>query len=216
MADTEPKGCLSVILGLFGFRLAGPDAATEAQLPYRLRDDFLSRAEHSFYHVLRLAVNDQATICTKVNLGDIFFVSGTSESQKYRNKIDRKHVDFLLCHPHTMKPLLGLELDDKSHDRPDRIERDQFVDNVFRATGLPLLHIPARAAYDANSLALKLAPYLNPPQIAAPILAAIVDSGTPICPKCGIPMVQRIATKGENAGKQFWGCVNYPRCRGVA
>ena len=33
------------------------------------------------------------------------------------------------------------------------------------------------------------------------------------CPKCGGQLVLRTARKGENAGKQFYGCGNYPRCR---
>lgn len=33
------------------------------------------------------------------------------------------------------------------------------------------------------------------------------------CPKCGSPLVMRIARKGTNAGGQFWGCSAFPRCR---
>ena len=33
------------------------------------------------------------------------------------------------------------------------------------------------------------------------------------CPKCGSSMVLRTAKRGANAGKQFWGCSAYPRCR---
>jgi len=35
------------------------------------------------------------------------------------------------------------------------------------------------------------------------------------CPKCGSRMVLRTAKKGQNAGKQFWGCSSYPRCKVV-
>ena len=33
------------------------------------------------------------------------------------------------------------------------------------------------------------------------------------CPKCGADLIIRIATRGANAGKQFYGCSNYPKCR---
>jgi len=39
---------------------------------------------------------------------------------------------------------------------------------------------------------------------------------TPNCPKCGKAMVMRQAKTGKNAGNQFWGCSNYPECKGVA
>lgn len=36
-----------------------------------------------------------------------------------------------------------------------------------------------------------------------------------ICPKCGAEMVKRVATKGANAGETFYGCSNFPKCRGI-
>ena len=35
------------------------------------------------------------------------------------------------------------------------------------------------------------------------------------CPKCGSPMVLRETKNGPNAGKQFWGCSKFPKCKGV-
>ncbi|MCH8493433.1 MAG: NERD domain-containing protein [Idiomarina sp.] len=33
------------------------------------------------------------------------------------------------------------------------------------------------------------------------------------CPKCGSSLVLRKAKRGANAGKEFWGCSGYPKCR---
>ena len=33
------------------------------------------------------------------------------------------------------------------------------------------------------------------------------------CPRCGASLVLRTAKKGENAGKQFYGCSSFPKCR---
>lgn len=35
------------------------------------------------------------------------------------------------------------------------------------------------------------------------------------CPKCGARMVERVAKSGARAGQRFWGCSNFPTCRGV-
>ena len=35
------------------------------------------------------------------------------------------------------------------------------------------------------------------------------------CPNCGHHMILRKAKKGSNKGKQFWGCSNFPQCRGT-
>lgn len=49
------------------------------------------------------------------------------------------------------------------------------------------------------------------------LLSKILDGDykTPTCPKCGIKMNLKTATKGPQAGKNFWGCPNYPKCRNV-
>lgn len=35
------------------------------------------------------------------------------------------------------------------------------------------------------------------------------------CPKCGSPMVLRMAKRGSRAGKKLYGCSNYPACHGI-
>ena len=32
------------------------------------------------------------------------------------------------------------------------------------------------------------------------------------CPDCNRPLSKRVASKGSNAGKPFWGCTGYPKC----
>jgi hypothetical protein len=124
------------------------------QYPYQLRPDFLTPAELNFYRVLQTAVAGWAIIFAKVSLGDLFYAQtgDFAQNRAYRNKINRKHVDFLLCHPQTLRPLLGIELDDKSHQRPDRQARDQFVNHVFAAAQLPLVHIPVKRTYPTQKL----------------------------------------------------------------
>lgn len=39
------------------------------------------------------------------------------------------------------------------------------------------------------------------------------DYTTPTCVHCNVKMVRRTATKGKNEGNDFWGCVNFPKCR---
>lgn len=37
----------------------------------------------------------------------------------------------------------------------------------------------------------------------------------PLCPKCNAPMEKRIAYKGTPRQREFWGCSNFPSCRGT-
>ena len=41
------------------------------------------------------------------------------------------------------------------------------------------------------------------------------DPDAPRCPVCGSTMVLRTAKRGARAGKKFWGCSEYPYCRGI-
>lgn len=187
--------------------------------PYHLQDEFLSPAEQSFYLVLKHLVSERAIIWTKVALGDLFYVK-SSDRSKYRtltNKIDRKHVDFLLCDPKTVRPLVGIELDDKSHQRGDRKVRDEFVEMVYRAANLPLLRIPAQRAYSTSELASLLSPLISLNSVEMPSQPGVSEKENfaPLCPKCGREMVHRTAKKGSDQGQQFWGCPDYPNCRGV-
>ncbi len=163
--------------------------------------------------MLAKALDGSYAICPKVNLGDIFYVAHPNENLSYRNKINQKHVDFLLCDPTTMKPIVGVELDDASHSRTDRQDRDQFVDQVFEAAGLPLLHVRAASGYNPQQLAQLVREAVAGRAVPEKVTAQ--EAGTPICPKCGIAMVQRTAKKGGQQGEKFLGCSNYPRCREV-
>ena len=49
------------------------------------------------------------------NLGDLFYTDH-KDWRRYRNKIDRKHVDFLIYNQTTFEPVLEIELDDSSHN----------------------------------------------------------------------------------------------------
>ncbi len=230
----QKQGCLSIIFPFLGRKTtktifkasdynSSNDSISAVQpiapeiLPYRVRDDFLSPAEFSFYKILSSLGGTKLTIQSKVRLADVFFVSRPNENMTYFSRIAQKHLDFLVCDSVTMKPLLGIELDDSSHKRDDRQERDDFFERVFQVAGLPLLRLPVQREYNTREVAAKIAPLLkdkiSPSTSSSQPETVKQESSTSICPKCGIPMVLRTVSQGEHKGKQFYGCQNYPRCR---
>lgn len=203
-------GCLGRILKSVGLLPNQQEERLELTFPYRLRDDFLSPHELSFYKTLLLALEGQnVTVFVKVSLGDLFFVkhSDYKEKVRYWNKINRKHVDFLICQSDNIKPLLGIELDDTSHERKDRKARDEFVNHVFESAQLHLLHIKANSAYSIVDLKNQLNQYLKNDSIST--LETKNRTDCPICPKCQIEMVICETKKGQ----RFYGCTNFPHCR---
>ena len=112
------------------------------KFPYERRE-LLTSNEFPFYQILYpLCEKHGWMLLVKMRLADILAVApGEKDYMAYFNKIKAKHTDFVLCDPDTLEVLAGVELDDPSHERPERIERDEFVDQVYAAAGIPLLHV---------------------------------------------------------------------------
>jgi restriction system protein len=53
------------------------------------------------------------------------------------------------------------------------------------------------------------------PSKAAPVLQTVATASEPACPVCQSAMVKRIAKRGANSGNAFWGCSQYPGCKGT-
>ena len=102
----------------------------------------LTDREYDFYRTLKpLADEYGLSIFTKVRLADLIEPKPKAENPCWMecfNKIKAKHIDFALADEDTAIVAL-IELDDNSHSRPDRIERDDFVNAVLENTGYTLL-----------------------------------------------------------------------------
>ena len=117
-------------------------------MPYYKRSRIVTKAELRFYKSLQKAVQDDWEIFAMVRIADILRVrDGIKNRRNWVNKILAKHIDFVLCDPGSLEPICCIELDDSSHSRKDRIERDIFVDEAFRSAELPLIRIPVRSSY---------------------------------------------------------------------
>ncbi|MBK9128199.1 MAG: DUF2726 domain-containing protein [Phycisphaerales bacterium] len=144
------------LLKQMGVRKAGLRAAQA--LPYRRRDYLLSKAEHSFYRVLQRAVGERWTVFAKVRLLDLLWIPpDTPNAQSHRNRVQSKHVDFVLCSLDTVRPVLIIELDDSSHKSESRGARDTFVNEAVHAAGIPILHVTAQRSYALPELVSRIA-----------------------------------------------------------
>ncbi|MCR5599786.1 MAG: DUF2726 domain-containing protein [Ruminococcus sp.] len=102
----------------------------------------LTDREYAFYKRLKPIADEYGlSIYTKVRLADLIEPKPKAENPCWMecfNKIKAKHIDFALADDETSIVAL-IELDDKSHERQDRIERDEFVNAVLKNTGYTLL-----------------------------------------------------------------------------
>jgi hypothetical protein len=123
--------------------------------PYQKEPTLFSPAERSFLGVLEQAVGDQYRVMGKVRLADVIKVqSGMNgrDRQSAFNRIQGKHVDFVVCKAQDLAIQCVVELDDQSHNMAKRQGRDEFVDKALHAARVPVYHIRARRSYAAHEI----------------------------------------------------------------
>lgn len=102
---------------------------------------FFSQHEKDAYRKLKdIADRRGYIVFAKVRLLDL--LEPVRSHPNYRtlfNKIQAKHVDFVLCN-YELAPYIVIELDDSSHDAPSRKERDHFVDEALTQCGYRIIH----------------------------------------------------------------------------
>ena len=107
---------------------------------YQNKSVFTEREKFAFARLRSITEKHGYSVLAKVRLFDLIEPSFLTDNKKVAQyKIQAKHVDFVLCDDQ-LKAKYVIELDDSTHDRPDRIERDRFVDSVLTSAGYKVLH----------------------------------------------------------------------------
>lgn len=133
-------------------------AGRSTLFPYSLKAALFSPAERSFLGVLEQAVGSHYCIFGKVRIADVVATKrglNGSQRQSAFNRINAKHFDFLLCDKQDLSVVCAIELDDRSHSRSARQQRDAFVTELCRNVGLPLLRIRASRSYSLPEIRVK-------------------------------------------------------------
>ena len=135
--------------------------------PYKLTQRIFSDKEGYFYRDVRPIADKLGLIVfTKVRLADLLTVpKGTKDYTKWFNRIKAKHVDFVFVDREYNIKLL-VEVDDPTHNRPDRQARDEAVNEMFRQVGMEVLHLRAWGKkYGAEDLETIITNAMNVQQI---------------------------------------------------
>ena len=127
--------------------------------PYKAMP-LLTNTEQNFYQALKAATSPNIHICPKVRLRDLVEITYSRQDRRWwqhHGAITQKHVDFVLCDRADLKVLAVVELNDSTHLRRARQERDELVAKVLQSAGIRLINIPARRTYNSEDLATTLA-----------------------------------------------------------
>ena len=123
--------------------------------PYQKEPALFTPAERSFLGVLEQALGSQFRIMGKVRLLDIIRVKpGLSGSvrQQAINRIQSKHIDFVVCNPDDLSVQFVIELDDSSHQQSQRQSRDEFLNKALEAAGVQVFRFAVKRSYSVQDI----------------------------------------------------------------
>lgn len=131
---------IGILIALFGEGLGVTEEKPKYQ--YKKKAFFMTKTEHEFYDNLSKAVGNDYLIFAQVHLPTLLDnkVVGQNWRGAFRH-ISEKSVDFVLCDKTYISPKLAIELDDKTHERPERQDRDHEVERMLKNAGMPLLRL---------------------------------------------------------------------------
>lgn len=133
---------LFLIVAYIGSELLKRDTPAKKLYTYARKEYFLTQREAECYKQLVSMIGNEYFIFAQVSFGSLLDERKPGQNWKAaRAHINRKSVDFLLCDKQFISPKLAIELDDSTHNRPDRVERDQTVEDILREAGIPLLRV---------------------------------------------------------------------------
>jgi hypothetical protein len=123
-------------IALAALRATAQGASTAGKWPFNLKKP-LSEPEQILYFRLCKALPDHIVLA-QVGLSRFLGVKRGHPARVWNNRINRMSVDFLVCNMDA-SVLAAIELDDASHQRPDRESADAKKERALGAAGVRLL-----------------------------------------------------------------------------
>ncbi|KZZ49434.1 hypothetical protein A3759_03765 [Thalassolituus sp. HI0120] len=125
----------------------------ELEFQYVSAKKLFTASERSFLGVLDAAVGEKYRIMGKVRIADIISPERNMDKSswwKLFNKVAAKHIDYVICDKDTLDIAAAVELDDSSHERKARRERDDFVNKALKAARIPLIRFKTSRTYQVE------------------------------------------------------------------
>ena len=115
---------------------------------FEKKEYLLTPSELKFYKILKNITDElNLNIFTQVGLYEIIRCNDYKEF----NKIRSKTIDFVIT-DNRCKIIKCIELDDYTHNQAKRIERDQFLNELFDSVNIELVRIPVQNFYKKDDL----------------------------------------------------------------
>jgi len=110
---------------------------------FAIRDRFLSDDELRCYRVLSEAVAGGAIVCPKPRVLETLRVVNAHEHLEDALRVDRKHIDFLICSNTSGHPLCAIQIDWWNEERQEIRPREQILAQAFERANFPVMYVPS-------------------------------------------------------------------------
>jgi len=164
-----PMGLIRIIEALMFTRdqqtSSTPSSSSHAVGHYAVVPTMLTTTEQQFARSLQDMLPTEYRFMMQVSLHRVVHLRRMQSNRQwlnpYWNRIAQKSLDFVIVRTADTRIMLAIELDDASHDRADRIARDELLDTIMQDAGLPLVHIPTRIMHDRLAVQQHIMPFLT-------------------------------------------------------
>ncbi len=130
---------------------------------YRPKRYLITLTELQFYNILlEIAKELELILFSQVSLYNILETKDTYDKNLYFNKIRAKSIDFVLVDKENCRIKLCIELDDYTHNRQDRIERDNFINELFKSLEIDLIRFKVSNYYNKEALKKRIQESIQP------------------------------------------------------
>ena len=138
------------------------DQTKKSQYKYYAKPYVMTSRENECFKILNEIFGSKWFVVPQVHLSALldYRVKGQNWNAAFRH-INGKSVDFVLIGKESYKVICVIELDDSTHNKPERKERDVEIERIFNQAKIPLARISKFEAMTKAELAKVITDVIN-------------------------------------------------------
>lgn len=134
----------------------------KSQYKYYAKSYVMTSRENECFKILNEIFSSKWFVVPQVHLSALldYRVKGQNWNAAFRH-INGKSVDFVLIGKESFKVICAIELDDSTHNKPERKERDVEIERIFNQARIPLARISKFESMTKPELAKAITDVIN-------------------------------------------------------
>lgn len=148
--------CFNAILKRFRKESEESLPREELVARFEIREQFLSNIELRCHRLLSETLGDRAILCPKPRVLESLRLLNAHEHLNDVLRIDRKHVDFLVCDPDSGHPLCAVQIDWWIEDQERYRPREHLLEQAFSRAGLPVIYLQSNRIPSVTQMRQKI------------------------------------------------------------